>query len=85
MLKLLEHGSSRQRRPDDISGKADVLWEATGECTTRAAGVGVLARRDRFAEITSGTALSQQALARTCKDLPEEVDPKPAGGIGSGA
>ncbi|MCU7805432.1 MAG: hypothetical protein KZQ96_19750 [Candidatus Thiodiazotropha sp. (ex Lucinoma borealis)] len=68
MLKLLKHGSSRKRRPDDISGKADVLWEETGERTTRAAGVGVLARRERFAEITSGRSHSQQGLMTTCKD-----------------
>ena len=68
MLKLPKHGYLLKRRPDDVSGKADVLWEETGECTTRAAGVGVLARRERFAEITSGRAYVQQGRAATCKD-----------------
>jgi hypothetical protein len=30
-------------------------------------------------------AIFQQGLATTCKDPPEEVDPKPVGGIWSGA
>jgi hypothetical protein len=71
MLKLLKHGYLRVRRPDDVSGKAEVLWEVTGMCTTRAAGVGVLARRERFAEITSGKAEGQQGVTTTCKDLLE--------------
>jgi hypothetical protein len=71
MLKLLEHGDPPKRRPDDFSGKAEVLWEETGVCTTRAAGVGVLARRERFAEITSGRAKGQQGVTTTCKDLLE--------------
>jgi hypothetical protein len=69
MLKLLTHGYPLKRRPDDISGKAEVLWEETGKRTTRAAGVGVLARRERFAEITSGRAIWQQGVTTTCKDL----------------
>ena len=73
MLKLLEHGYLLKRRPDDVFGKADVLWEETGKCTTRAAGVGVLARRERFAEITSGKAISQQGLTATCKDPPAKA------------
>jgi hypothetical protein len=60
MLKLLKHGFPPKRRPDGISGKAEVLWEETDERTTRAAGVGVLARRERFAEITSGRGSGQQ-------------------------
>jgi hypothetical protein len=42
-----------ERRPGPNAGKAVVLWEETGKCTTRAAGVGVQARRERFAEITA--------------------------------
>ena len=68
MLKLLKHGFPPKRRPDDVSGKAEVLWEETDESTTRAAGVGVLARRERFAEITSGRAYFQQGRAASCKD-----------------
>jgi hypothetical protein len=56
------------RRPGPNVGKADVLWEETGKCTTRAAGVGVQARRERFAEITPGRTNVQQGLAATCKD-----------------
>ena len=56
------HGTNARRRPDPNVGKAVVLWEETGKCTTRAAGVepaldpiqGVQARRERCAEITSG-------------------------------
>jgi hypothetical protein len=57
-----------KRRPGHNVGKADVLWEETGESTTGAAGVGVQARRERFAEITSGRSLSQLGLAITGKD-----------------
>jgi hypothetical protein len=42
------------RRPGPNVGKAVVLWEETGKSTTRAAGVGVQARREGFAEITPG-------------------------------
>jgi hypothetical protein len=68
MLKLLERGYSRKRRPDDISGKADVLWEETGKSTTGAAGVGVQAREERFAAITPGRSSSQPGLTATGKD-----------------
>ena len=37
-------------------GKAEVLWEETGVSTTGAAGVGVQARWEGFAEIRSGSA-----------------------------
>ena len=36
-------------------GKAVVLWEETGTCTTGTAGVGVQALGEGFAEITSGS------------------------------
>ncbi len=58
-----------KRRPAHSTGKAVVLWEETGKCTIRAAGVGVLARRERFVEITSGRSYFQQGLTATCKDL----------------
>ena len=64
----------RPRRPDHDTGKAVVLWEETGMCTTGAAGVGVQAREERFAEITSGRCYSQQGLTATCKDLVYEID-----------
>jgi hypothetical protein len=57
-----------RRRPGPNAGKAVVLWEETGMCTTGAAGVGVQARGERFAEITSGRANAQQGLVATCKD-----------------
>jgi hypothetical protein len=41
--------------------------------TTGAAGVGVQAREERFAEITSGGCYSQQGLTATCKDLVCEI------------
>ena len=62
-----------ERRPGPNGGKADVLWEGTGKRTTRAAGVGVQARRERFAEITSGRSYSQQGLTTTCKDPPTKA------------
>jgi hypothetical protein len=42
------------------SVKAEVSWEETSMCTRRTAGVRVQASRERFAEITSGRANSQQ-------------------------
>ena len=54
--------------------KGIMFWEGTGKCTMRAAGVGVLARRERFVEITSGRSYFQQRLTATCKDLMFEVD-----------
>ena len=47
-------GNFAWRRPCRTNGKADVLWEGTVKCTTEAAGVGVLASRERFSEITTG-------------------------------
>jgi hypothetical protein len=44
------------------------LWEETGTRTTRAAGVGVQARGERFAELTSGRSLIQPGLTATGKD-----------------
>jgi len=58
-----------KRRPVANVGKAEVLWEETGESTTGAAGVGVQARSERFAEITSGRSYFQQGLTATCKDF----------------
>jgi hypothetical protein len=64
----LSFWNEAKRRPVSNAGKAEVLWEETGKCTTEAAGVGVQARRKRFAEITSGRSLSQQRLTAICKD-----------------
>ncbi len=61
-------GALAVRRPDPHSGKAVVPGEATGRSTPGAAGVGVQARGERSAEITSGRTISQQGLATTCKD-----------------
>ena len=66
-LKSLR-GIDAKRRPGPNAGKAEVLWEETGECTAGAAGVGVQARRERSAEITSGRSLSQPGLETTGKD-----------------
>jgi hypothetical protein len=57
-----------ERRPVPNVGKADVLWEETGTCTTRAAGVGVQASRERFAEITSGRSCGPAAGGPNGKD-----------------
>ena len=65
-----------ERRPGPNAGKADVLGEETGMCTSRAAGVGVQARRDRCAERTSGRSSSQQGLPATCTDLVLRVPPR---------
>jgi hypothetical protein len=56
------------RRPGPNEGKADVVEEETGRGTPRAAGVGVQARRERYAEITSGRSSSQPGLTATGTD-----------------
>ena len=76
-MKLLR-GIDAKRRPGHNVGKADVLREETGESTTGAAGVGVQARGERFAEITSGRSLSQPGLATTGKD---PASRREAGGV----
>src|SRR5262249_24794923 len=65
-----------ERRPSPNGGKADVLGEETGTGTSRAAGVGVQARGEGCAEITSGRSYSQQGLTATCKDLGLRVPPR---------
>lgn len=58
-----------KHRPDTLSGKVDVLWEETAECTTEATGVGVLASKKSFSEITTGRSYFQlgwQQPAKTC-------------------
>jgi hypothetical protein len=74
-----------ERRPGPNVGKAVVLWEETGKSTTGATGVGVQARRDRFAEITPGRSSSQQGLTATCKDLVTEGTTEARGGWRIGA
>jgi hypothetical protein len=71
-----------RRRPGPNVGKAVVVWEETGRCTTRAAGVGVQARRERFAELTLGRANVQQGLATTCKDPQAEGNRRQWEGVG---
>ena len=72
-----------ERRPGPNEGKAAVVREETGTGTSRAAGVGVQARRDRYAEITSGRSFSQQELTATCTDRVLRVRPrhKEGGGL----
>ncbi len=72
-----------ERRPGPNEGKAAVVREETGTGTSRAAGVGVQARRDRDAEITSGRSFSQQGLTATCTDRVLRVRPrhKEGGGL----
>ena len=52
-------GIFAKRRPFRTVGKADVLWEETATCTTEAAGIRVLASKERFAEITTGKSYFQ--------------------------
>ena len=54
-------------RPGPNVGKAEALWEETGRRTAEAAGVGVQASRERFAEITSGRSFDQQWVVQTAK------------------
>jgi len=56
-------------------GKAYVVWEETDKCTTGAAGVGVQASGEGFAETTSGRPHSQPGLTTTGKDPLTEVKP----------
>jgi len=65
-----------KRRPGHFSGKAVVLWEVTGKCTTGAAGVWVQAHRERIAEITPGRSFTQQGLTATCEDLMHKGNPE---------
>jgi hypothetical protein len=74
-----------KRRPGPNVGKADVLWEETGVCTARAAGVGVQARRERSAELTSGRSYSQLGLTATGEDPLTEDDTEAVGGFRIGA
>ena len=66
VLKSL-HGRCAKRRPGPHGGKAEVVWEETGTCTTRAAGVEGQARRQRCSESTLGRSHSQQRRAATCQ------------------
>jgi hypothetical protein len=61
------------------------VWEETGVCTTQAAGVGVQARRERSAEITSGRAYSQPGLTATGEDLLTEGETEAVGEFRIGA
>jgi hypothetical protein len=83
MLKLL-HGRETKRRPHPNGGKAEVWWEETDICTTRAVGVGGQARGKRFAEIKSGTSHGQPGLTATGKDgLTEETQAGRDDGMGA--
>ena len=63
-------------------GKAVVLGEETGKCTTGAAGVGVQTRGAGFAEITSGRANFQQGFVTTCEDSWYKGKPRPGEDFG---
>ena len=52
-----------------MSGRPKSCGKKRVKCTIRAAGVGVQACRERFAEITSGRSYTQQGLTATCKDF----------------
>jgi hypothetical protein len=74
-----------KRRPGPNAGKAEVVWEETGKCTTGAAGVGVQARRERVAGRTSGRSYSQPGLTATGEDPLTEGDTEVVGGVRIGA
>jgi len=57
-------------RPDSLAGKAKVLWEETGKCTTGVTAVWGQTSMESNTEITSGRTILQQGLAATCKDPP---------------
>ena len=57
-------------------GKANASREETSESTLEAGGVGVQARKERLAELTSGRAIVQQGLAATCKARTQEGNQK---------
>jgi hypothetical protein len=63
--------------------KADVFQAETGYTGKTRRGMGPSAYT-KTAEITSGTTNSQQGLAATCKDWPEEHKAKPGRGISVG-
>ena len=71
-----------ERRPGPNEGKAAVVREETGPGTSRAAGGGVHARRDRDAESTSGRPFSQQGLTAPCTDRVLRGRPRPKEGGG---
>jgi hypothetical protein len=71
-----------KRRPGPNEGQVDVVEEETGRGTPRAAGVGVQARTERCAEITSGRSFSQQGLTATCTDRVLRVRPRHKEGEG---
>jgi hypothetical protein len=54
------------------AGKAEVVREETGTCTSRAAGVRDQASGEGLVEITSGRARTQQGLTATCEDPSNE-------------
>jgi hypothetical protein len=56
-----------ERRSFPNGEKAEAQWEETGKSTTEAAGVGVQASRERFAEITSGRSDDQQEVVQPAK------------------
>jgi hypothetical protein len=62
-------------------GKADVLGEEMGRSTPGTTEVRDQAPGERLAEITSGRSISQQGLAATCKDLPNEAKAEGGGRV----
>ena len=66
-------------------GKAVVLGDETGKCTTGAAGVGVQTRGEGYAEITSGRANFQQGFVINLRRLSAQGKTEVGRGFWSGA
>ena len=61
-----------ERRPVPNGGKAVVVWEGNERMHHTSPRVGVQARKERGAKITSGRASMPQGLAATCTDWANE-------------
>jgi hypothetical protein len=68
-----------RRRPGSHAGKAVVLWEETGRCTTRATGVGGPGTLGKIRRDNVGKG---QGLVATCKDRPHEGNQRRTEGKG---
>ncbi len=60
-------GRNAKRRPDKIARKTKVSREETVRCTSKAAGVRVLACSERFSEITTGKSYFQPRWQQPAK------------------
>ena len=62
-IEILSETVEREKLSADTFAplwKVDVQWEETVKSTTKAAGIGVLASKERFTEITTGRSYFQQ-------------------------